>query len=68
MISLAVARHNIGRAVTYTTDARVSGRDPRPPEPGTIERVGDAFVFVRYSWGVAATDPRDLDFREGPRP
>lgn len=67
-VSLAVAARSIGRGVRYSTPARETGRDPRPAEKGTIERVGERFVFVRYSWGVAATDPADLDFTEGPRP
>lgn len=62
MIALDVAAASAGRAVVYSTPARRSGRDPRPPEDGVIVRANDSVVFVRYSWGVAATNPADLDF------
>jgi hypothetical protein len=62
-ITLEQAAEAIGRNVIYRSDAQRGGRDKRPPERGTIVRVGREYVFVRYERGTtAATSARDLDF------
>lgn len=62
MITLESAARNTHRRVVYTSAAQREGRDRRPPEAGKIVRVGARFVFVDYGWGVAATDPGDLEY------
>jgi hypothetical protein len=52
MMLLAQARRHVGAGVVYK---------PKN-EDGEIIRCSEQYVFVRYSWGVAATRPEDLEF------
>lgn len=53
-----------GTLVFYRPRAPRPGCLPRDPEPGTIVRVNDSYVFVQYERGsAAATYPEDLEFQ-----
>lgn len=60
-MTLQQASDSIGRYVVYRA-AGLRTRTRRPAEVGKIMSVGRQYVFVDYGWGVAATDPADLEF------
>jgi hypothetical protein len=61
-MTLEEARENVGAGVVYTSTAMRRGDQPMRPEDGTIERVGEEYVFVRYGRAmVAATRAEDLE-------
>ena len=59
-MTLEKAKENIGRKVIYVP---YEGCPNRLKESGTIARVNDSYVFVRYGadYGVKATSARDLE-------
>jgi len=62
-ITMEQASENVGRRVTYASQAMREKRHAKEPEAGVIERVGREYVFVRYVGGkVAATRAEDLEF------